>query len=118
MAFKFKTQQKWHKIILEQKASGLPPVEFCQKNNVCKGNFYSWRSRLRMVYEPQGTAMIPLPAKENHEPEHLAKGFMRLVPPAVESEIIRLETPNGYKVSAGYVGEDSLKNVLQILRAL
>jgi hypothetical protein len=118
MAFKFKTQQKWHKIVLEQKASGLPPVEYCQKNNLCRGNFYSWRSRLGMVYEPQGTAVIPMPGTENLEPKNLTKGFMRLMPLAVELETIRIETPNGYKVSAGYIGEDSLKNVLQILMSL
>jgi hypothetical protein len=39
--------QRWRKIILEQRTSGLSVTEFCRRARVSTWSFYSWRLRLR-----------------------------------------------------------------------
>ena len=120
MKRKARTQRRWQESIKKQKASGLSIKDFCEQNRLNGPSFYVWRKRLGMSKsKAENTAILP----EDHRNKHnsskiLSKGFVRLMPPTVESRVIRIETTNGYKVDTGYVGEDGLKNVLRVLQAL
>jgi hypothetical protein len=96
-----------------QEKSGLSVKEFCLAENLCRTSFYAIRKRLGM----SKGSMATLPALKEGKTERVTKGFLRLTPPTAK-EAICIETPNGYKVNAGYFGEDGLKSLLQVLRAL
>ena len=107
-----KTEDRWREAVSAQKASGSGPGEYCRKERICLTSFYAWRKRLGMSKWPAAGVK-------------LSKGFMRLMPPAplvaepvAAMAAIRIETPNGYQVDAGYEGEDGLKSVLNVLRCL
>ena len=101
-----KREDRWREVVLAQKASGLEPVEYCRKEELCRTSFYAWRKRLGMAEGPVAGVK-------------LAKGFMRLMPPAsAMAGGIRIETPNGYRVEALDVGEGGLKSVLEVLKCL
>jgi hypothetical protein len=106
-------------VVLAQQASGLRPGEFCSKENICPTSFYTWRKRLGLVPQvPAGTLLSDV-GGEKTGPGHEPKGFMRVVPPQeVASRVIRIELPNGYRVAMDYIGEDGLKQLLEILRCM
>jgi hypothetical protein len=118
MSIKIQTQQKWQEIILAQKASGLGPQKFCQENNINQPSFYRWRKHFRIADEATGTTLVAMSSGESEQPGSLTKGFVRLIPPKDPPEIICIDTPNGYQVKIGQVGEGGLRNVLEVLRAL
>ena len=107
-----KTEDRWQEAVSAQKSSGSDPREYCRKERMCLTSFYAWRKRLGMSKGPAAGVK-------------LSKGFMRLMPPAplvmeptAAMAAVRIETPNGYRVDAGYAGEDGLKSVLSLLRCL
>jgi hypothetical protein len=118
MPVRVQTIQKWRKIVLGQKSSGMLPMEFCREHNICPQSFYTWRKQLGMDHEPEETDLSLAHDTESRGLQSIPKRFMRLMPPTTEQETFYIETPNGYKISAGYIKENSLKQVLEILRAL
>ena len=101
-----KREDRWREVVLAQKASGLEPVEYCRKEELCRTSFYAWRKRLGLIQDPRAGVK-------------LSKGFIRLMAPvSAMAAGIRIETPNGYRVEAGHAGEDGLKSVLEVLKCL
>jgi len=118
MGVKEQTKQKWRGIVLAQKTSGLYPIEFCRQNNICRPSFYQWRKMLGMADEAAGSGMIAIPGKDILRTKNLPRGFIRVMPPIEKTEGICVETPNGYQVKTGQIGESGLKSVLEMLRGI
>lgn len=59
--------QKWKKIILAQRASGLSARAFCQREEISKDQFYYWQKQIRreliMQKEQQEAAALPAPVE-------------------------------------------------------
>ena len=106
MGHRISTEQRWRELVMAQQSSGTPPVKYCREENICRTSFYAWRKRLGMANAPAAPAVS------------VSKGFMRLRPPTTEVRGIRIETPNGYCVQTWPMGEDGLRNVLEMLRGL
>jgi len=119
MGQKIGIQERWQGLVRAHQASGLKVEEFCRREKIYSTSFYGWRKRLGMAKVTDGSAVsTPKSEDKSSVSGSPTKGFMRLMPPATGSGIIRIETANGYKVDTGYVGEDGLKNVLRVLQAL
>jgi hypothetical protein len=110
MKQKTQTQQRWKEAILAQRTSGLNIKGFCEQRKLSRPSFFLWRKELGLKVESPGL--------------NTSKGFVQIKPPAplkiappVELRAI-IETPNGYRVHAGIISTDGLKDVLETLRAL
>lgn len=119
MGKRIRNRRRWRKMILAQQASGLRPVEFCSKENICRTSFYTWRKRLRALPDVATGALLPDAGGEKSAHGNDLKGFMQVVPPQTESSrAIRIELPNGYRVAMDNIGEDGLKKLLELLRCM
>ena len=106
-------------LIQAQVVSGLSVERFCRVKKICKTSFYAWRKHFRIAKELVApalpSAVIP---NKNALKRNLPDGFMRIIPPLIETTSLCLETPNGYKITVGYVVKDGLKDLLGVLRSL
>jgi hypothetical protein len=130
------TQQRWREAILGQRESGLTIREFCEQRKLSRPSFFLWRKRLGMAKQEAAVPALPVTRCGKSKPsKSLSKGFIpakggavgfvRLMPrPALEVGLkaewmtIRIETPNGYRVQAGQMGEEGLKSVLTVLKCI
>jgi hypothetical protein len=98
-----KREERWRKLARSQLASGLSAKEFSRREKICLSSFYGWRKRLGFGAN-QGTRQVP-GSPEPHQ-SGIAKGFLRVTADApvrmgkASQAVIRIETPNGYRIEA------------------
>lgn len=119
-------QDRWREAIVAQRKSGLSIKEFCERRKLSGPGFFVWRKRLRMVDGETAGSGANGRLCGNKEEARATKGFMRLMPPVPSVGVggpevdaaIRITTPNGYMVEAGYKGDVGIKSVLGVIKCL
>jgi hypothetical protein len=114
-----KREERWRELAKSQLASGLSAGEFSKRKKICLSSFYGWRKRLGFGAN-QGTRQVP--GSPESRQSGIAKGFLRVTAAApsrmsmASQAVIRIETPNGYRIEAAEGTKAILKDVLELLQ--